>query len=150
MSDCCSSQNNDDTSSISHTARKRYQCPLNNKEYQQVSYDTVIQHIKKPWDSNLLEQQYYFCTDPECEVVYFGEDDKTIKQAEMRTKVGIKTSEDVNSLICYCFDISKAEARLNKDLKQFVTDLTKKKYCSCESKNPSGRCCLKDFKKLGY
>lgn len=123
-------------------------CPQSQTESYQVPFKTVLQHIKKPWHNQLVEQQYYYCDGPECEVIYFGEDNSVIKQAELRTQVGIKIPTDINSLICYCFDISYAEARNNKMLMQFVTDKTKKQDCSCESQNPSGRCCLKDFKSL--
>ena len=115
-------------------------------ESYQVPFKTVLQQLKKPWQYELAEQQYYYCDDPECEVVYFGEDNSVIKQAEIRTQVGIKSTNDNHSLICYCFDISYAEARKDESLMQFVAEKTKNQYCSCESQNPSGRCCLKDFK----
>ena len=148
MPDCCSANNKTKAASEQNGSKKRHVCPVNNTEYQQVPYSTVLQHIKKPWHHDVIQQQYYFCTDPECDVVYFGQDNSLIKQSELRTPVGIKAPNDDASIICYCFDISFTEAQKDKTLEQFVIVQTKKKHCSCESLNPSGRCCLKDFKKL--
>jgi hypothetical protein len=80
-------------------------------------------------------------------VVYFGEDDSTILSAEMRTVVGIKDPQNEMALSCYCFDVTHAEAQDHPAIKQFVVEKTKSGACSCESQNPSGRCCLKDFPK---
>ncbi len=35
-------------------------------------------------------QALFFCDDPECEVVYFGEDGSTILKSQLRTRVGVK------------------------------------------------------------
>ena len=45
------------------------------------------------WDDK--GQPYYFCDDPECDVVYFGLDDSLILKSQVRTPVGLKErSED--------------------------------------------------------
>jgi len=33
----------------------------------------------------------------------------------------------------------------DKRLKDFVVEQTKADVCACDIRNPSGRCCLKDF-----
>ena len=138
MSDCCSFNKE------SEQHPKRHVCPKNGKPYLEVPYGTVLHHIKKPWELALKEMPYYFCDDPLCNVVYFGLDDSTIKKNQLRTQVGIKeTSED--ALICYCFGVSKTEAKTNDQAKVFVIEQTKNSTCSCTTHNPSGRCCLKDF-----
>jgi len=140
MSDCCPSQQkpNQDL--------KRHCCPKNGKQYLEVPYRTVLHHVKNPWDLSLKEQRYYFCDDPRCEIVYFGLDNTFITQSMLRTIVGIKTTTD-DALICYCFGITKTEARSNKQAKAFVVEQTKNGTCACEIRNPTGRCCLKDFPK---
>ena len=118
MPDYCSS--NQET----NQTPKRYKCPRNHKQYLEVPFSTVLHHVKEPWHLNLKEQAYYYCDDPHCEVVYFGLDDTTITKSMLRTKVGIKeTAED--TLICYCFDITKAEAKSNKQAKASVLEQTK-------------------------
>ena len=76
-------------------------------------------------------------------MVYFGEDNSTINKSSLRTEVGIKENKP-DSLICYCFGVSK-KASLSQDIKEFVIKNTKDKVCACSTRNPSGRCCLKDF-----
>jgi hypothetical protein len=143
MSDCCSKS--DEVSSP-----KRHICPENGQEYLQVPYSTVLQHIKKPWDQKSKQQRekaYYFCSDPDCEVVYFDGNSSIIKKSELRTLVGVKEPKNDNAMACYCFDITLAEAKNDAKLKKYVIDQTKNNFCSCESHNPSGKCCLKDFPK---
>lgn len=138
MSDCCSSNPNINQQS------KRHVCPNNGKQYLEVPYRTILHHVKEPWRLELKEQRYYFCDESNCKVVYFGFDNTCITKSMLRTKVGIKETAD-DTLICYCFGITKAEAKSNKQAKTFVIEQTKNGRCSCETSNPSGRCCLKDF-----
>ena len=111
--------------------------------YLEVSRTTILHHLDKPWLHSLKEQKYFFCHEPQCEVVYFAEDDTVIRKSQLRTRVGIKEQDD-NALICYCFGVSKKYA---KEAKAFVIQQTKESACSCTTSNPSGRFCLKDFPK---
>ena len=138
MSDCCSSDQD------VQQAPKRHNCPVCNKSCLPVPYKTILQHIKTPWQSVLPEQPYYFCDNSLCDAVYFGLDNISINKDSMRTPVGIKeNSGDV--LICYCFDVTRSQAKFDDKIKQFVIEYTKNSLCACDIKNPSGRCCLKDF-----
>lgn len=155
MSSCCS------THKAKEKAKpKRHRCPVCHKEYGEVALKTVLHHLKTPWDLTeeamaeeattegaLKAQAYFFCSEPHCEVVYFGEDDATITQAQLRTTVGIKAQADDEALICYCFDVSRKAARTEEKARAFVVEQTKKARCACTIRNPSGRCCLKDFPK---
>ncbi|MDQ6957466.1 MAG: hypothetical protein Q9M21_09760, partial [Mariprofundaceae bacterium] len=57
-------------------------------------------------------------------------------------------------MLCHCFDISQSDyskALQSKEsgaMKAFVIQQTKDKLCACESRNPSGRCCLADFRQM--
>lgn len=81
-----------------------------------------------------------------CQIVYFGEDDSVIKTSALRTLVGIKEKSS-NSLLCYCYGITYKDYIKTPNIKSFVVQQTKEKNCACETHNPSGRCCLKDFPK---
>lgn len=140
MSNCCSKSNRN------HQNAKRHTCPESNKEYGEVPYKTILHHVKEPWNLALKEQAYYFCSDPDCDVIYFAYDNSTLRKNQLRTKVGIKEKSD-DALICYCFDVSRATAQDNEKAKAFVIEQTKKSLCSCTTYNPSGKCCLKDFPK---
>ena len=123
---------------------RKYRCPVNGREYSGVSMTTIEQHIKSPWNWQSKSQGYYFCDDPDCDVVYFGEDGLVINKQSLRTPVGVK-EKSVSAPVCYCYGISLREASTNLDAKAFVLQKTKEHSCACEIRNPSGRCCLKDF-----
>lgn len=140
MNSCCTNQETSGSYANSHY------CPVNGKTYSRVTRKALLHHIAHPWSNSLTEQAYYFCTDPNCNVVYFGHDNSVINSDELRTVIWQK-SNDENANLCYCFGISKKYALTNKDIKHFVIEQTKNSLCSCESSNPSGLCCLKDFPK---
>lgn len=140
MSECCS------TSGPEISYPKKYRCPVDGKEYGLVSATTIKHHISQPWNWEAREQGYYFCEDPECDVVYFGQDDSVIKKSALRTEIGIK-EKSRTALVCYCYGVTVAEAIANPDAKAFVMQETKRKSCACATRNPSGKCCLANFPK---
>jgi len=135
MNKCC------DTSD-----QKKHTCPVNGKPCTEVPRSTVIHHIKTPWMQSLGARRYYFCDDPECDVVYFGSDDSTISKTLLRTVVGIKETGS-DSPICYCFGVNRQQSQNSPQAKEFVLEQTRKHICSCTTSNPSGKCCIKDFPK---
>ena len=140
MSDCCIQKK---TSGI---YPKSHLCPVNGKSYDSVNRKTLLHHITHPWRNSITEQGYYFCTDPFCDVVYFGQDDNTVSSSALRDTVWQK-SKVTDAMICYCFGVTKAQALSDKSIKSFIIEQTKNALCSCETSNPSGHCCLKDFPK---
>jgi hypothetical protein len=138
MTDCCSP-----TGCDAHHPNKR-RCPANGLECAEVSVRTISHHIRAAWEWAHYADHYYFCEDPGCDVVYFGEDGSTILKSQLRTRVGTKDDAG-NSLLCYCYGISKEDFQRNPTTKDFVMAQTKAGLCSCETSNPSGRCCLKNF-----
>jgi len=120
---------------------------VNGKEYKSVTEKTVLHHIKEPWRQQNKSQSYFFCDDPECDVVYFGQDNTVIEKSAIRTSVGVK-EKSKDALICYCFGVTVHEAATHPETKKFVIEKTKGRFCECEARNPSGRCCLKDFSGL--
>jgi hypothetical protein len=146
MSDFCNNQNNECKGNEEKSFPRKFTCPINKQQYIEVAKKTILQHIKSPWNNKLKDQQYYFCDDPHCNVVYFGLTGSVINKNELRTVVGKKEESD-ETLICYCFGVSKKLAKENAEIKTYVTQQTKEKNCACDVRNPSGRCCLKDFPK---
>lgn len=140
MNNCC----NNNKTSANHP--KLHCCPINGLSYASVKRKTLLHHIKQPWQGLLTDQAYYFCTDPKCEVVYFGQDNTIIQTHDLRTTVWQKSDSETAN-ICYCFGVTKKLASSNKKAKAFVIEQTKNSLCSCETSNPSGHCCLKDFPK---
>lgn len=140
MSDCCSS------SCSSGNRQNKHKCPICVKECSQVVTTTIMYHIKEPWNWVKQKQNYYFCDDPDCDNVYFGDDDSVLPKSELKTIVGIKEKSS-GSLLCYCYGITFNDVEKNPEIKSFVIQQTKGKSCACETHNPSGKCCLKDFPK---
>lgn len=138
MSNCCSSQK------ISEEKTRTHYCPANGKPYASVKLKTVLHHVRQPWCKLDSDRQYYFCTDPACDVVYFDDNNSVLNTSDVRTTPWQK-SKDKNAAICYCFGVSQTHAEMDNSIKAFVIEQTKKSLCSCETSNPSGRCCLKDF-----
>ena len=141
MNDCCHTG-----SSSGGPPPKKATCPINGNKYSSVSLVTIKHHITEPWDWDAKSQGYYFCDDPDCDVVYFGEDRSLIYRSDLRTRVGVK-EKSVDSDLCYCFGVTFNQANSNNDIKSFIRQETRQHACSCETRNPSGRCCLKDFPK---
>jgi hypothetical protein len=133
------------TTCTNHSPSSVATCPVNGKPYREVGRQTVLHHVRKPWAKDLPEQRYFFCTDSHCDVVYFGEDNSQVLRNELREPVGQKSAHPQRT-ICYCFDIRLSDIRHNpQPLKQFVIEQTKDSQCDCRIRNPSGKCCLKDF-----
>lgn len=141
MSDCCGS------TCESKPKTLKCECPACGQVALDVSTRAMLQHIKDVWRYDISDEQYYFCRTEDCDVVYFTENDETISKTDIRTRIGIKEQED-SELICYCFGVNKAVAATDKKAKEFVVKQTKDSICACETANPSGRCCLKDFPKF--
>ena len=138
MNDCCC------TSLTADGYPKTHHCPVNGKPYHRVQRRTILHHLARPWERSVPEQGFYFCTDPDCDVVYFGQDNSVICSDSLRTSVSQKARLE-DSVICYCFGVTRKQARADKAIKAFIIEQTRNAACACETSNPSGRCCLGDF-----
>lgn len=140
MKDCCSH------SDCKNTSLKKYSCPVNLIDYPEVSVQTIIHHINEPWRWKQEAEHYYFCNDPSCYVAYFGDNGDIITKAQLRSHSGQELSPQ-SDLLCYCFGITASDVTNQPDIRNFVVKQTRNGICSCKTRNPSGRCCLKDFPK---
>ena len=141
MSDCC------DTLSESKPKTLKRECPVCSQLSLNVQKKTILHHLKEAWNCDLGNEDYFYCRTENCDVIYFSEKNKTLCKKDLRTSIGIKEQDD-NALICYCFGVNKSKAASEKKIKDFVIAQTKESNCTCETSNPSGRCCLKDFPKF--
>lgn len=125
---------------------RRLRCPLSGGKGSEVPARTIVHHVKAAWAWVPSSDRYFFCDDPGCEVVYFGADGSTLLKSELRTCVGVKDQLG-DAPLCYCFGVSKLDFDRDPAIKDFVIAQTRAGRCSCDTSNPSGRCCLKDFPK---
>ena len=103
MTDCCTGAEGKDS------PPRQCRCPVNGNEYGAVHLKTILHHIRQPWTVPVVNQGYYFCSDPQCDVVYFGQDGIVFPKSSLRTKVGIKEN-GTEQMVCYCFGVTKQEA----------------------------------------
>ena len=141
MSSCCAS------SADKNTTASKHDCPVCQNTCLNVSLKTMLHHIEQPWAYSFTDEQYYYCNNTSCSVVYFPVTGDIIRQADIRGQQHI-TNTSSDELVCYCFGVTKSQASINKGIKDFVIKQTKLSMCSCETANPSGRCCLKHFPKF--
>ncbi|HEX8964219.1 MAG TPA: hypothetical protein VF801_14545 [Rhodocyclaceae bacterium] len=139
MSNCCPPPEDD-------AKHPRKRCPVCRNQCGEVSARTIAHHVANAWDWAPTANRHFFCDAPGCEVVYFDEGGTIIPRSRLRTRVGVK-EEAGDALLCYCFGVDRDAFQRNPAVKQFVMAQTKAGLCSCDTSNPSGRCCLKDFPK---
>ncbi len=116
---------------------------------QSVWKETLLHNVMFPLNMTIEEEQYYYCADIDCKVGYFTQEGYIINKKDIQTYNQIK-----EGWLCYCFGISASiyKAKLMggdaKPIKSFVIQQTKQGTCACEIRNPSGKCCLANFKRL--
>ena len=99
------------------------------------------------------DSDWRFCDSQNCDVVYFAEiDERAFTKDHLRVDVGVKETTGERPL-CYCFGHSvasiKEELRSEGESNATKDILAKMKNpgCQCETKNPSGSCCLGSVRK---
>jgi len=131
-------------------AQKKAPCPTCSATGRLVERRTLLQQLKNPHQALPPKEPFYFCAETACDTVYFSLTGITYERDSLRLPVGQK-STDPGRLVCYCFDVTAG--RVEEELAQsgesatqaFVMAQVKDKTCSCDVRNPSGRCCLIDF-----
>lgn len=148
MSSCCSTEL-DDTEKPKSKRYTKLNCPKCQNVCKSVSKSTVLQHLSFPFNLNVADEKYFYCTNAGCDVSYFSATDDIFNTVQLRDKLELQ-----QGWLCYCFDISKQHYQdaLNdgtaSTIKDFVVRQTKLHLCACETRNPSGQCCLADFKRM--
>lgn len=119
-----------------------------------VTRKTVLLMLKSELLNRVDQNDYRFCSDPNCSVVYFTETgEPAFITNDLRVRVGLKEKVDPIPL-CYCFDFEEADAREEithtgtSTIPQRIAALIKQKMCACPAKNPSGACCLGEVNKV--
>ena len=132
------------------SAPARAECPISKTSSHRVQRRT-LEHLLNPEKvAEMQNVQYYYCTDPECKVVYFSNDNVPyFTREDVGVKVFAKDASDDVS-VCYCFDWTRE--RIKNEIAQTETSSAaaqiarevKAGNCVCDIKNPKGECCLGD------
>lgn len=94
-------------------------------------------------------REWFFCDLPDCSVVYFTSDGRTLDKAALKVRVGLKEQEAPRP-VCYCFGhtVESIREEIGRTGRTTVAASIKAKVeagdCDCEVLNPKGRCCLGD------
>ena len=124
-------------------------CPSCKAACKSVTMRTLYHQVSFPENLKIGIDQYYFCADKNCAIAYFSLSGLSIAKQVLRSADDLQ-----NAKLCYCFDIDVADykAALQQNtaelIKQFVVEKTQAGDCACVTRNPSGKCCLADFKQL--
>lgn len=129
--DCCSS-----------ASWRQADCPLCGESCREVSQQTMFYHLNIPWTQDPDPVAHYFCGNRDCEITYFNQNGNRYTRIVLRPETRTALAND---MVCFCYGIDAETARNEPPAKGFVIEQTRNKACACDSRNPSGRCCLKDF-----
>lgn len=124
-------------------------------KWRPVSEVTLKSLVKEPVLESIESLNgFYYCETPTCGVVYFNHEQQVyLHKEEVKIRVGIKEIKDPIP-VCYCFGWT--QERIFEQIKQLgystaiqeINAKVKAGECTCEIKNPSGRCCLGEVIKV--
>ncbi len=119
-----------------------YRCPICGNKGNKVKNDTMIHHVKDI--SKMGDRGYFFCSNSECDVVYF-QDKETFTINMVNKEIGLKNTSSSQSSICYCYNYPRSEL-YDESIIDKINIRIENYGSRCDIRNPSGRCCLKDIK----
>ena len=131
-------------------AKQVAQCPSCGAAAKPVARITLMHQVVAPLNQKLPSDAFFFCSGAACKAVYFSEGGVVIDSSQVRWAVGQK-STDADRMICYCFGVTHSGVMEEIEQtgcscsKTFVVEQTRLKNCACEIRNPSGKCCLREF-----
>lgn len=132
------------------TAPAKAECPISKTSSRKVQRRTLEHLLKAEKVGSIHNVQYYYCTDPECKVVYFSNESVPYFTVDdVKVKVFAKDKGD-NVNVCYCFDWTRGRikgqiAQTGKSTASLeIAKEVKAGNCACDIKNPKGECCLGD------
>jgi hypothetical protein len=128
-------------------------CTVTGTSGKKVSETTLAALLREEALPRIGGRQWFFCPDPECDVVYFTSDGETLSKDMLTVRVGLKESGPARP-ICYCFghDFADVESEAaHSEESAIAADITEK--CRqgldrCEETNPQGSCCLGNVRRV--
>ena len=142
---CCSPEN---------TTAEVGACPECGATGQSVMVRTIKNWLVTSHVTGVPALPFYFCKRGDCPIVYFSEDGSIqYTKDEIRYPVGSRESKG-SATICYCFGVTEEliaeEVRKTgqSTYSSWIAKEVKQGNCACDVRNPSGKCCLKEVKKV--
>lgn len=121
------------------------ECSSKGVPIERITIQNLLLDVFKSQISN--KDDYKFCKNPICSVVYFSSGKSVFYKENLREKTTIKY-EDLDTKTCYCFNVTKGDIvdELQRTGDCNVVSVIKAKMkdpgCFCEISNPQGSCCL--------
>ena len=100
------------------------------------------------------ENNYYFCSDASCPVVYFSDNGiRTFTVDQIRERIYQKEPDSDDVLLCYCFQytvgsVKNASKECQQEIIEDINTGIKAGQCACDLRNPQGSCCLGNIRTL--
>ena len=146
----------DEASSTADELHDTDRCSSCNGQGRPVSRKTVLLMLKPELLERAMHGSFSFCSARDCSIVYF--EDKGSQQFtvdDLRVRVGLKVNGDPIP-VCYCFGFDEKHIRDeieqtgNTIVPENVSRLIREGLCACDSRNPSGMCCLGEVNKTAH
>ena len=143
----------DEATNASDEFHNTDRCSSCNGQGRPVSRKTVLLMLKPGLLERAMQGNYSFCSDQDCSIVYF--EDKASQQFtvdDLRIRVGLKVKGDPIPL-CYCFGFDESHIRDEisttgkASIPTRISSLIREGLCACDSRIPSGMCCLGEVNK---
>lgn len=128
-------------------------CPLAGKPGSPVPIITVRSLVRRQVAEPIEGDRWFFCSLPDCAVVYFNAGGRVFTKDALEVRVGLKEKVAPRP-VCYCFghsveSIREEIARTGRStVAASITDMVASGECRCEVLNPKGTCCLGDVRKV--
>lgn len=122
-------------------------CPVAGKPGKRVSPVTLRNLIRDERLPEVEGREWFYCDLPDCDVVYFAADGRSLLTDALKVRVGVKEKSPPHT-VCYCFghtveSIRKEVERSGQSsVVASIAAKVKAGECSCETMNPKGSCCL--------
>lgn len=122
-------------------------CTATGASGRRVSETTLTHQLREEVLPRAAGREWYFCPDPDCDVVYFTADGETLSKDALTVRVGLKESGPPRP-ICYCFgydfeDVEREAATAEESaITAAITEKCRQGLDRCEETNPQGSCCL--------
>ncbi len=148
--DCCDSSGSCSTETTSETLS----CPKCTTTGKKVGLRTVRTLVRTDAEDLVRQDSSYaICHNGECRVVYFEAGGSTLTEAALTTRVGFKQGSAPHP-ICYCFGLTEESIADEvhrtgaSGASAMIAAEVKAGRCECETKNPTGKCCLGDIRRV--
>ena len=143
----------DEASGTADELHETHRCSSCNGQSRPVSRKTVLLMLKPELLERAMHGNYSFCSARDCSTVYFeDESGEQFTVNDLRIRVGLKINDDPIPL-CYCFGFDGSHIRDEisttgkTSIPTRISSLIREGLCACDSRNPSGMCCLGEVNK---